>query len=274
MANKPSKYTLRKLATGSLNKPVVTSKPQPKNTISQNSGNGNETAIPVVTNLPFSEENFDEKYGFKGFLYYGTIKDTNWYFTIHADHPMVLFSNNIMEQKYNKNDVYNADNAFKATYCSVNFNKNHSFEDFPLAYSSKATIKDFKTLDLSELKVKDFESYPGRIQMDMGNQFFGLNMLNSIFLMNNDIEQIKDLIDKFSVEDKIKILETSLDNLKSSPEDCRHFSSLNKSLFPALNNMEEQLHRLHEHYVMTANVNEINSQNDVQVPSQTRKLKF
>lgn len=272
MANKPSKYTLRKLATGSLNKPVVTSKSQ--TTTSQNSGNGNETAIPVVTNLPFSEENFDDKYGFKGFLYYGTIKDTNWYFTIHADHPMILFSNNIMEQKYNKNDVYNADNAFKATYCSVDFNKDHPFKDFPLPYSSKATIKDFKNLDLSELKVKDFESYPGRIQMDMGKQFFGLNMLNSIFLMNNDIEQIKDLIDKFSVEDKIKILETSLDNLKTSPEDCRHISSLNKSLFPALNNMEEQLHRLHEHYVMTANVDEINSQNDVQVPSQTRKLKF
>lgn len=274
MVSKPSKYTLRKLATGSLNKPAQPTKSSLVKTATNNSINNDEEP-ESIKEISFSEENFGEEYGFKGFIYYATIQDTNWYFTIHSDQPLILFSNNIMEQKYNNKDIYNYSVAYQATYCPVNLNQENPLKSLPFIYSEKATIRNFKTIDFTSLTVEDFNGYPGRIQMDDGRQFFGLNTVNTILLMNNDIEQIKDLIEKFSIQDKIKILEKSLDNIKSSPEDYRHLNSLNKSLFPALNNVQEQIHRLHEHYVMTAQIDEINAQSNEPTPStSSRKLKF
>lgn len=273
MAIKPSKYILRKQKTGSLNSSSDEDKKKKNSSflgtnIPQyiNSNNNYIQEEEQEEYLPFSEENFLEHLKYKSFIYYSTIKDTFWYLTIRKN-PVLLFSNNLMQEKYKRKDIMETDKAYTSTYLSLSFAGDYNnHKEIENVFDTPIIINDFKTLPIRTEK-KHLMSFYARATQDDSQQWFGITTLSALYLINKDLNQIKNLLSHFELNDIKEILEFTIENAsKKSNSDYLKNSNLKENLIDPLINTAEMFESLLEYYIMkdnTKNEQDKNNTNEV-----------
>lgn len=259
MAIKPSKYILRKQKTGSLNTPPGGDKKNEKHSSSfHNSYNYQESITEDNEEeeeyLPFSEENFLEHLKYKSFVYYSTIKDTFWYLTIRKN-PILLFSNNLMEEKYKRKDIMEADKAYTSTYLSLSYaGDQNNHKEIENVFNNPIIINDFKTLPAKTEK-KHLKLFYARATQDDSQDWFGISTLSALYLMNKDLNQIKNLLSHFEINDIKEILEFTIENAqKKANSDYLRNENLRDNIIQPLINTKEMFESLLEYFIMKDNL--------------------
>lgn len=257
MAIKPSKYTIRKQQTGSLNASSATETKKSYQYHSLPNYTNKEVDVKKeedVELLPYSEENFLQSIKYKGFVYYSSIQNTFWYLCLNKN-PVLMFSNNLMEHKYNKQDIKETDLAYEATHISLSYkDDNNNHEKIESVFHFKVKINDFSTLPIKTEK-KHLMHFYARATQDDSKQWFGITTLSALYLMNKDLNQIKNLLSHFSFQDKVEILEHTINNAgkKENTEYLNH-QNLKEHLIQPLIDTKPMFESLLEYYVMKENL--------------------
>lgn len=276
MAIKPSKYILRKQKTGSLNSSPDDNTKKKKSSFSGTSisqyinSENNDIEEDKEEYLPFSEEIFLEHLKYKSFIYYSTIKDTFWYLTIRKN-PVLLFSNNLMQEKYKRKDIMETDKAYTSTYLSLSFAGDYNnHKEIENVFDTPITINDFKTLPVKTEK-KHLMSFYARATQDDSQQWFGITTLSALYLINKDLNQIKNLLSHFELNDIKEILEFTIENAsKKSNLDYLKNRNLKENLIDPLINTAEMFESLLEYYIMKDNTN---NEQDKNKNNKTKSIK-
>lgn len=218
-----SKYLVRKLKTGSLNKSKEIQKIAPPKNIPK------EKKERV-----FSYENFENDCEYISDMYYGTIGDTFYYFCIPGDMPLLWNSNNLMKDKYINDEIIESLHAYEKKY-------------FNLSLKDSSVRTEYSSFNLIETPISELEEfidkrdkgqfYYASIRRDDNNNWWKLNIINSLFLMNRSEKQLKDYLSYFDEEQQQEIICNSIENLESVGEELIKVSSDFEYYLNDLNNI-------------------------------------
>lgn len=126
---KVSKYLVRKNKTGSLNKPTnYTSLVKEK------------VEVEEIKRKEFSYENFENDFEYINDLYYATIENNFYYFSLPGDDPLIWNSNNVMREKYINNEIVEVDRAYQK-----------KFEKFVSQNPANASVNEMDINGLKEI---------------------------------------------------------------------------------------------------------------------------
>jgi hypothetical protein len=237
MAIKPSKYTLRKQNNGSMN--YV--EPPKSNILSDNKEKieyKDEKDDSDNYRDEFSTEVFTKNFRYKGFINYGVIGTSFTCISVHSRALILLFSNDIINQKYRDKEICNIKEKEEKYWCcnmeeeGINNRWVRDSVKFPINIKK---IKDIEHLiDLNDTGVGGYL----RFSQDIGSSFQGFNTLVSLYILNKDKEQIVDYLSYFSMDRQKEILKNSLNDILTD-----QYSYLKRIMngYPAVKSLFEEM---------------------------------